>query len=520
MIARYSTLFILYCSWQIALETADAAKIKLESNLTIRTRERLNYNARERERRKTGTLKAGSIVEIPNRFVIRRQDGAIDPELSLNYWLSSTDGGATPGFYQKNRIEYYFPVRVVHAAEGSQCPPGEHEQDCFSGDNEILISLHLLARQKGQGPPQLSVIEDVSSQYDLAQYYRQLYNIPAPCPNFSPAPSIPTTLPELINDMTPIMASLQTAKYTSTAALVRSIQNTDRLVEHIQQLDSTLRTTCGRNINSTFLCSHLNTQLRAKGMTPPLRGEHLLALIAHESAGGNCLSNIDNTTKGQGLFQIHPSNTNIRPCSKDQWRRVREIADNDPNQLQDGPQCLNNPLVNLSESTGLLEEQMRTVKTTFAGELELDIVEVEQRFENNPEFLLRILFSSYNGGTAHIRRALADLKQHKRSEWMHLSNFETVAIPPADLTRWWTWFGKPKKDPFQWEDLKTFYFAKAMQAKSRHQGKCSSRAAGAVLEAAIINVGYVDGFFGTEGLTGVFPNSSIAETLHNRCPEN
>ena len=71
---------------------AFALKVRIGEELNVRAHNRLSYSVGEAERAQTGSLKSGSTVEIPDRFVVRDRQGKVSPRLTLNYWISSQDG--------------------------------------------------------------------------------------------------------------------------------------------------------------------------------------------------------------------------------------------------------------------------------------------------------------------------------------------------------------------------------------------------------------------------------------------
>ena len=69
-----------------------------------------------------------------------------------------------------------------------------------------------------------------------------------------------------------------------------------------------------------------------------------------------------------------------------------------------------------------------------------------------------------------------------------------------------------KKDPYNWEHIKQFYFAAELKEGIENSGLTSKRSS----SNAIINITYVDALLGAQNLTG-FSKSDIGKNL---CPQS
>ena len=150
-------LSFVLISLQLYSPKTTALEVQLNQNLSIRSPGRLRHDVAWSERKKTGLLKAGSTVEVPDQFAVFNQEGNIDLQQTLISWLANDEQTAITGFTRKNRVEFFFPVKVIEATNGSKCPLGE--EGCFN--KEILIALHFLARKetKPNRPQFLTVVD-------------------------------------------------------------------------------------------------------------------------------------------------------------------------------------------------------------------------------------------------------------------------------------------------------------------------------------------------------------------------
>lgn len=402
-------------------------------------------------------------VAVPDRFVVTGREGEIDPELSLLSWLDGKNRQAVQ--YHDRRVGYHYPVQI-------------------KGASELPVPLSLLRRIARKGLPRFFLRGELPAVP------------PPPCPSLLSFLATPRAT-ELIGDVSNIIVYLNVLESTGSRAYARTSDLSDALENHVRSLNGNLSRTCGERMTPRILCATLDRELQKSRLRPPLEVHHLMAIMAHESQGGQCF--VRGKRGGHGLFQINSSA--IAPCTPRQWQQLRDIMDRDLNQLSSGPQCRENPLVNMAENMRLLKEGQAILVELFSEHTPMGREEVEESFAQNPDLLLRLLFSNYNGGNASIRRTLIDLAQH---------NARVEELEHDDIKE------RLRKNPLDWEDLKLFYFARALRRMPAAQGMDwkSNRS----IRNAIINVSYVDSFFGTNGVSSAFQEDSpVMRGIARRC---
>jgi hypothetical protein len=91
-----------------------------------------------------GVLAAGSIVEIPDRFKVKKKDGSIDADKTFNNWLSQAgyDRSDINSKIRNPLKDYFYPVRIVSLAKGSTA------SRAIIGKTRFM-ALRVLARSRG-----------------------------------------------------------------------------------------------------------------------------------------------------------------------------------------------------------------------------------------------------------------------------------------------------------------------------------------------------------------------------------
>jgi hypothetical protein len=133
-----------------------------------------------------------------------------------------------------------------------------------------------------------------------------------------------------------------------------------------------------------------------------------------------------------------------------------------PSQLENGPQCRENPVVNLKIALSVLNQKLQALSSSGGFE-QRRLVDAD----GNPTALaLRLAVSSYNGGEGWVLKAKKDLVTFN-------SRFGT------------------RLDPYNWEDLRVFYLRHALSANNEQRYFGSVRERGRT-SSALANLSYAE----------------------------
>ena len=284
-------------------------------------------------------------------------------------------------------------------------------------------------------------------------------------------------------------------------------------------------------MSSQFICSTIKNQIK-KTPVSPMERHHIIAMMAHESRG-ECWAQGQG---GSGLFQINPNprakSTIFSRCTKEERSKLHAIMNVNLNELKTGPQCLENPLVNLQESVRLLGEKRRHVLSVFKaidtspylppGET------IDSFFKKNKKFHLQLILSAYNGGHQYLRHAIKAIdKYNKKIDSQNQKidlQIASLHEEQSSLEEKASILSKlnsqkenlpPRRSPLKWEDLRTFYFSRAINPIIKDRAITRGRD----LKKAIINVGYVEGLLGSSfGLPNIFEDEEMMPLFEQVCP--
>lgn len=115
--------------------------VELNANLKIRS-----FHDGEMDR--TGYLKRGSIIEIPDEFAVYNRNKKLNFELTLNNWLRTQssftkvqrkDNGVGLYKFDGESYDYFFPIKIKKIADGSTY--------VGNGEKEIYMGLKYLSRR-------------------------------------------------------------------------------------------------------------------------------------------------------------------------------------------------------------------------------------------------------------------------------------------------------------------------------------------------------------------------------------
>ena len=475
-----------------------------------------------------GFLRAGSVVEVPDAYLVR-QNGQLNYELSLNNWLRQA--GRAVGGADVEDGDFYFPIKVVKAAPGSTLT---------RAPKLPLLSLHYLVRSGDA----FVVTEDapVHSTASLDALIRALadeaaaeshwtpiqrpsdYVSASDLPVVLPPPSsaIPVDLPPLVaNHAIPVVAPPQPPAPLNLPVLVPPVPSTptprvadwpaapsvplhlpsspssvppsaamspvlsdlraklapafgelnDRLASNHHNLaygESHLQRICGGIPLDEF--NAYVDQESDKAVIP--RG--LLRRLMIVESGGNCFAegDVDGKNSSLGLFQVGTAGSKIPRCSTSQIAFIKAQTSLEP--LRSQPRCLQNPVVNLSESIRVLNTKYNTLQNRMkfrTGVFNIHAVDVTgftpRQLDRTRLDTWRIVMSAYNGGERWTMLAKHDLDEFNRVQGTHL-------------------------DAGNWEDLRLFYFRRWLDRDTQKASFGKSRDGGRKQFYTLVNVAYAE----------------------------
>jgi hypothetical protein len=423
--------------------------------LEIRTKQNLQFQSLANDHVETNLLRAGSVVDIPDRYLIAGVDGRPNHELSLNNWLKNagqasyksakSEGGLFFQSASPAEIEYFYPVKIIQAAPGSRITS-------FQG-RSYFLALRILSRP-GKGK---NLVTNEDSQprpvTTQTQPSRKSLQAGAACidgrcinPEQRPSPS----LAQLIGDLSPALNHVQR----------RTQQNRTRTGDDFKKIRAEFRRSCGFSFDS-FL--------------PIIRGraarfgvpEHIMLSIMVQESSGHCFDIGHNPgSSDHGLFGLNSRSTRIRACSEEEkyWLYNAGVQN-----LARGPQCIENPIVNLDaairklfEKLGLLSRPFNLFSTRTNGFDERRLKNQQGRYTTEA---WRLAVSAYNGGERWVMTAKADLENFDRQQGTQL-------------------------DPLNWENLRVFYLRRFL-SRNREQ-RYFGRLRDGRTSSALLNLAYTE----------------------------
>lgn len=367
-------------------------RLKQSRNVRMRNGNNVEYIAQ---------LKENSIIEIPEKYVIR--DNATQnvlEDLTLTNWLeqAQVDGSTDqPGVYtyDRNKKEYFFPVKVKKAIVNSEAKQVRKVED----GETVYISLGKLKVGDGQlklrgYAPIFGTIRDrkVKTAIDHVQELKPEEILPAekltadragtPCKECSSAGNLTNLIADLRRPLTAIMKRNMSA-----------VNSGKKVAGNLRQR---FEKSCGMNFDS-FL-SELDKACNAAGVPR----EIMLSIMIQESHG-NCQAG---DGRGSiGIFQVNLRSTSLRGSLQEKARKLKD------------------PRVNLYEAVRIV--QMKRNALINAG--------FRLTSENDPSGLesWRPVLAAYNGGEKYVVDAKNDLLAFNRAHgsrynfnhWEHLRIF-------------------------------------------------------------------------------------------------
>lgn len=378
-------------------------------------------------------LKAGSIIEIPDEYAVGTNG---NPELALNNWLRAAQSeSANPlersaGYFRFNqslRDRFYkVKVKVAKAALDSTVP----------ADGEYYIALNNVVRTS-ESSNQMVVVSDGGKQVTVSA---------APKPAVTPkskTEAVALTCFDCKSTGLEIFDKMRSDLSSAlTQAQVQTQRNANRTHLAYEQIKNNFRNNCG------FALDEFLPTLKREAELSGVPYEILMSIMMTESSG-NCYikAHESDTTSSNGLFGINTQSSQYRSCSSAERNSMKAMK---PVQLASGPQCVENPLINLRESIRILQAKMQIIKNGLSvpdrtkgqrSNVKVSGFDMNQLKGND---LWRLALSAYNGGERYVFDAKRDLELFNQKHGTNLN-------------------------PNNWEDLRVFYLRNSLNANKQQQ---------------------------------------------------
>lgn len=482
---------------------AHALDVHLKKDLKVRT---LVDNQMER----VGLLAAGSVVEIPDSYKVLNARGDVDPELTLNNWLSKAgyqakDIKPTKATYDGERTDFFFPVKIKHAAPGSETKylngkthymalrhlirengalivdtpatlrksPSAEDLTPLRSISEPLAQPESQTDQESQAPSQDPGELDLEELLDEKPAKRKSSRRQRPSQQTheshseagltcegggcSPEATVAPGFDRLKRDLRSIIKSVDSR--TATKAL-----NT---IATAEALPSNFENSCGISFNS------FKNEIKRIASREGLPSEILFSMMTQESSGKCFILNSEaNNTTSVGLFQVSSRTSHYSRCTSSQKETLRSLST--LAEMKNGPQCLENPVVNLKEAVRILKSKLNEVtredfRVSLGERYEgFDRSRLKNRDGEYTDLAWRLAISAYNGGERWPLRAKYDLEQFNRKHGTELS-------------------------PYNWEHLRVFYLRRGLdRVRNGHSKHFSDTRTGRSIENSVSNLAYAE----------------------------
>ena len=402
MVFRNILIFLLYS----LLSFSHAINIQIQEEMTLRVSEEKGTRYIGRP---VGTLAPGSIVDVPERYVVKDSNGQVDIDFTLQKWFE--EGGRSFFVEEEGLHLFYTPITIVHPSL-----PHLKGQRIYTGIRDLQL------REKGstllkviEDADLMSVVEDMQSETEADSLCTGVCD--------RPEEILDETATDLIAQIQQVRRCLEPGgdkataekceeeigegKRNVSATSIRIRNNIERGAAH---LDKNLRSTCG--ISEKQLCQEMKQAIEHNNL--PITVQEFAGMVIHESKAGRCSSvNKNNNSADYGLFQINSDNLVsdrkkglVKHCTRDEFNKKTEQARQNGGvqfwKSQPAPQCLFNPIYSLKKAIQVLTEQAHVLKSDLPDQAQ------------NPDLFKRLLLSSYNGGQQNAKKAVRDLLTFNR----------------------------------------------------------------------------------------------------------
>lgn len=406
------------------------------------------------------TLAPGAIVEVPDKYAVVDSNGRVNVELTLNNWLRNAgyEQSEIDGSANGQQSDYFFPVRVASTPNYSGVNPVggtyyvalrnlariqgalvvQNFANVYEGPEDDVPLRSGIRLNPGQAPAPRQEMSTTSAAHSSRgdDGERGTYSAPPPPPPppEDAAPSRTEAQPPCTDcgyspGSNGAIASLRRDVQPALERIASQTETNRRRTTQIDAIAFNMKATCGFDL-ADFVPE---VERAARAHNVPSRV--LLAIMAQESTG-NC--HLNDNQPNKGLFQINPNSKrrDIPLCTSAQKAQLRRIGD--VRALRNGPQCLDNPVINAFEGARILRAKMDAVMNVLPA----------QSFRGNlngyNSSAWRIAAQSYNHGEKWVMDAYNDMKIFNRR---HQTNYS----------------------PTNWEDLKVFYLRSFLNEKVQRQ---------------------------------------------------
>lgn len=445
------TLLAAIVAVQLAFVPAGhTLKVQIDQDIKLRIKQ-------DGQQERVGLLKRGTIVEIPDQYVVSK-NGKKDLELTLNNWLRQaghkppqTEDG--PGLFKFDgeKQDYFFPVTIAEKglAPGSTLPKELRDTPLYIALGHIVRRGNaLVLTDDAQIEPLTPRQRQEQAPESLAARERQRQEMEATSPCAQGLCSRPSDASEgvknLIRAISPALA----------ASEQRRDQVFRRTSHDLRRIDHTFEKSCG------FPITDFANLVRKRAEQAGVPADILLSLMTQESSGRCFVLNSEaDRTQSVGLFQIKSTNASYPRCTSQQKEILKSLGSS--SRLASGPRCLENPLFNLEEAIRILKDKRNSI---VRGGFD------PQKMQDRD--IWRLAVSSYNGGQKWVLEARDDLMRFNRIHGTQL-------------------------DPHNWEDLRLFYFRSWLDPK-RRQAMIGKPNSGRSQANSVANLSYTENVVGRE----------------------
>lgn len=390
-----------------------ALNVQVQKNINLRT-----GNSSSGVLQKVGSLAAGSIVSIPDEYAVKT-NGSVDFERTLNNWLSKASKLAEgPGMmnFTESKKDYFFPIKVVKAAPGSQ----------VGNQESYMIALHYLQRKGSL----LETTEEapIAANDDKAQDANATPTSSGDAVAANEFTSNDATAASSITTASNMEASAPAPVCLECLRATNTNSNLPLLATQLQaSLDNHLAKVLRKMGDRTI--GHVDTTIRNFEKKCYMRFNDFLPSLRTEIANSTLKSTVPNALSSPMLLGLMTQET-TGDCNArgDHGRSVGAFQAQSNRYTKDQ---LRNPVTSVRAAIDNLETQ----KEALDGDFDFSRMTETDR--------MRIMVSAYNGGPKWVIRAKQDLLQFNRQQGASL-------------------------DYNKWEDLRIFYFRRALDSNSEY----------------------------------------------------
>jgi hypothetical protein len=452
---------------------AFAVQLKLNRGLQF-------HQLSEERREEVGVLKAGSVIDVPDEYRINDESGKFSSELTLNNWLKTA--GRT-GMHEANRaggvlmkasdhLDYYYPVKIVSPAAGSTLKT-------YKG-NAYFLALRMITRQKDKlvtradTKPQVKSASGDASDGASRGKSTDAAGESGDSSGDTPSPKISKSTSRTQTEGAALCLDGTCNQRSQSSAFDRLIRDLEpalrktntlearakhRTSEDMRLLADEFQRSCGFSLSSFI------PVIKERSERAGIPADVMMSIMVQESSGHCFASARTGSSNDSGLFGVNSRTANVRRCQAADinWLRHAQAQD-----LSKGPQCKENPYVNLNLAISILTSKLSSLTshmsyrgTRYSGFDESHLLGKDGNYTRDA---LRLAVSAYNGGERWVMKAKADLEEFN--------------------TRYGT-----RLSPYNWEDLRIFYLRSSLE-DNREAHYFRNSQDGRIDENAIANLSY------------------------------